>query len=241
MRGRVFDLQRCCVNDGPGLRTTVFLAGCPLRCAWCHNPEAFAGDTARWVEAEEVLDEVLADRDFFEATGGGLTVSGGEPLLQPAFVKEVLTRARAEGLHTCVQTSGAVPRDALLAIVGLADLVQFDLKHPDALTHERLTGRRNDDVLANAAFVAAHAKQVEFRVPVVPGFTDDGLEGTAAFVRGLGAHALHLLPYQRTYLDKYRRLGLGARCATVEPAAPSRLASLASRVEAAGVHAVLVC
>jgi pyruvate formate lyase activating enzyme len=239
VKGRVFDIQRCCVHDGPGLRTTVFLAGCPLRCAWCHNPEAFAGDTARWMEAHEVLVEVLADRDFFEATGGGLTVSGGEPLLQPAFVKELLSRAWAEGLHTCVQTSGAVPRDALLAVIGLADLVQFDLKHPSPLQHERLTGRRNDEVLANAAFVATHAKRVEFRVPVVPGFTDDGLEATAAFVRGLGVGELHLMPYQRTYLDKYRRLGLEARCASVEPPGPSLATALAARVEAAGVHAVI--
>lgn len=239
MRGRVFDIQRCCVHDGPGLRTTVFLAGCPLRCAWCHNPEAFAGDTARWMEPAEVMEEVLADRDFFEATGGGLTVSGGEPLLQPAFVKELLSLAKREGLHTCVQTAGAVPREALLAVIGLADLVQFDLKHPDAKQHERLTGLRNDDVLANAAFVASQARQVEFRVPVVPGFTDDGLVGAAAFVRNMGIGSLHLMPYQRTYLDKYRRLGLEARCSSVEPPGPSLLTALAAQVEGAGVRAVI--
>ncbi len=242
MKGRVFDLQRCCVHDGPGIRTTVFLAGCPLRCAWCHNPEAFAGDTARSVEAREVLDEVLEDRAFYEATGGGLTVSGGEPLLQPAFVRELLTLARAAGLHTCVQTSGAVDEAALLAVLDVVDLLQFDLKHADPDRHEALTGKRNERILSNAALAAARAKQVEFRVPIVPGLTDDAqsLERTAAFVHSLGAHALHLVPYQRTYLGKYARLGLEARCANVAPPTDAALMSHRALISRHGLDAVVV-
>ncbi len=242
MKGRVFDLQRCCVHDGPGIRTTVFLAGCPLRCAWCHNPEAFSGDTARSVEAREVLNEVLEDRAFYDATGGGLTVSGGEPLLQPAFVRELLTLARAAGLHTCVQTSGEVEEGSLLAVLDVVDLLQFDLKHADPARHEALTGKSNERIFSNAALAAARAKQMEFRVPIVPGLTDEpeSLERTATFVRGLGALSLHLVPYQRTYLGKYARLGLEARCANVAPPTDEALVAHRALLSRHGVDAVVV-
>jgi len=239
VKGRVFDVQRCCVHDGPGIRTTVFLAGCPLRCAWCHNPEAFSGQTARSVEAREVLREVLEDRAFYEATGGGLTVSGGEPLLQAPFVVELCAGARAAGLHTCLQTSGAVDEAALRAVLEVVDLVQFDLKHLDPARHLALTGRGNEGVLANAALAASGARQVEFRVPIVPGLTDaaEDLARTAAFVRGLGVGALHLVPYQRTYLGKYAQLGLLARCEQVEPPSPAAMHAHAAEVERHGLAA----
>lgn len=241
MKGRVFDVQRCSVHDGPGLRTTVFLAGCPLRCAWCHNPEAFAGETARTLEARAVLLEVLEDRAFYEVSGGGLTVSGGEPLLQPAFVRELVTLAKAEGVHTCLQTSGAVNEEALLQVLDVVDLVQFDLKHQDSARHQALTGKGNEQVLSNAALVAARAKQVEFRLPLVPGLTDtrENLERTAAFIRGLGAQTLHLVPYQRMYLEKYERLGLVARCRDVEPPSSAQVAVHLEALRRAGMCAIV--
>ncbi len=109
-RGRVFDVQRFSVHDGPGIRTTIFLVGCPLRCAWCHNPESFDAASGRWLSPEAALSEVLEDRDYYDVSGGGVTVSGGEPLLSVRFVSAFLARAEREGLHTCVQTSAAVRR-----------------------------------------------------------------------------------------------------------------------------------
>lgn len=237
--GRVFDVQRCSVHDGPGLRTTVFLAGCNLRCAWCHNPEAFAGATARAMSAQAVLAEVLKDQDFYAVSGGGLTVSGGEPLLQLPFVVELLSLARAHGLHTCVQTAGAVPRAALEAVRPLADLVQLDLKHLDSARHEALTGVGNARVLESAAWLAARPEALELRVPVVPGFTDDEdqLARLAAFLRAHGVPRVTLVPYQRSYLGKYQALGLAARCEHVAPPSPAALESLVARLAADGVAA----
>ena len=237
----VFDVQRCCAHDGPGLRTTVFLAGCPLRCAWCHNPEAFAGTTARVRTVDDVFDEVLRDAAFYAATGGGVTVSGGEPLLHPAFVRALLGSAKARGLHTCVQTSAAVTPGALDAVLGVVDLFQVDLKHPDPRRHRTLTGADNGPVLENARRLVSRGATVEFRIPLVPGFTDTAgaLEATARFLRAEGALRVTVVPYQRLYLDKYARLGLPARCAEVAPPGPDALAAAAARLRAEGVEAVL--
>lgn len=241
MKGRVFDVQRFSVHDGPGIRTTVFLAGCPLRCAWCHNPEAFAGEGARLRDVEDVLAEALRDRDYCAASGGGVTVSGGEPLLQAGFVRELLKRARAERLHTCVQTSGAVPEELVRSVEEEVDLFQFDLKHLDGQRHEALTGVGNERLVENARGLAARGACVEFRLPVVPGFTDDdaNLRALAAFLTGLGVRALQLVPYQRMYLDKYRALGLAARCAHVEPPSAAHLERVRRTLAGAGVDAAV--
>ncbi len=220
MKGRVFDVQRFCVHDGPGIRTTVFLAGCSLRCAWCHNPESFAGASARWRTPDDVLAEVLQDRDYYATSGGGLTVSGGEPLLQADFVHALLSRAKGHGLHTCVQTAGEVTRGALEAVLEVVDLFQFDLKQMNSARHLALTGAGNERILENAAWLASRGAPVDFRLPLVPGYTDDDahLASLARFLRSLGVSALQLVPYQRLYLEKYAQLGLTPRLpATLYP------------------------
>ena len=216
---RVFDVQRFSIHDGPGIRTTVFLEGCPLRCAWCQNPEAFQRDVADALTPEAVIAEVLKDRDFYAVSGGGLTVSGGEPLLHLAPVRALLEEAKRHGIDTCVQTSGAVPRAHLEAVLPLVDLFQFDLKHMSASRHRELTGAGNERILANAEFLVESAASVQFRMPLVPGVNDDA-ENLDAVARFLGAHgvsALRLVPYHRLYLDKYVALGLEPALRRVEP------------------------
>ncbi len=222
---RVFDVQRFCVHDGPGIRTTVFLEGCPLRCAWCQNPEAFGSGRAATLTPREVLVEVLKDRDYYEASGGGMTVSGGEPLLHSRAVRELLEEARAHGLHTCLQTSGAVPEASLEAVLGLVDLFQLDLKHMDSERHRQLTGAGNGRIHENAAFLLARGAQVQFRMPLLPGINDDAenLERVARFLEEHGVQALRLVPYQRLYLDKYAALGLRPPLQGIEPPSPTTL------------------
>ncbi len=241
LRARVFDVQRFCVHDGPGIRTTIFLAGCPLRCAWCHNPESFRGASGRWLSPEAALAEVLEDRDYFEISGGGVTVSGGEPLLHPAFVQALLGLARGERLHTCVQTSGAVPPSALLAVLDVVDLFQLDLKHMDPARHRALTGAGPERIHESARLLFAHGANVELRMPLVPGVNDDAenLDALAAFLHGHARTSLHLLPYQRTYLGKYEQLGLPARCADVEPPSSAAMSSVVERLARAGIRATV--
>lgn len=236
--GRVFDLQRFSVHDGPGIRSTVFLAGCPLRCAWCHNPESFVGHGAAWRSVEAVMAEVRCDRDFHRESGGGLTVSGGEPLLQPTFVVALLGAAGAEAVHRCVQTSGAVPWDALEAILDRVELIQFDLKHADDARHRALTGRGNGEILENARRLVQRGAPVEFRMPLVPGANDDAdaLAGVARVASALGVGELSVVPYQDLYLEKYRRLGLEARWSGVAPPTEAARAAAVAALQRAGLR-----
>lgn len=235
--GIVFDIKEFAVHDGPGIRTTVFLKGCPLRCAWCHNPESFSATSGRPLTAGEVMAEVLADRDYYDVSAGGMTLSGGEPLGQPRFARALLELAKREGLHTCVQTAGAVPASALLEVLGLVDLFQLDLKHMSSDRHRALTGVGTERIHRNAELLLARGARVDFRVPLVPGINDDAtnLESVADFLLAHGVSELHLVPYQRTYLGKYERLGMVARCASLEPPSPGAVHDAADRFRRRGL------
>lgn len=219
----VFDIQRFSIHDGPGIRTTVFLAGCPLRCVWCQNPESFRLDSADAMTPEAIVAEVLKDRDYYAVSGGGLTISGGEPLLRAAEARALLEEARRHGLHTCVQTSGAVPEANLAAVLDVVDLFQFDLKHMNAERHRELTGATNERILRNAAFLVEQRASVQFRMPLVPSVndSDENLGALSRFLVGLGVQTLELVPYHDLYVAKYATLGLTARLADLEPPSPS--------------------
>jgi pyruvate formate lyase activating enzyme len=257
--GLVFNIQKYSVQDGPGIRTTVFLKGCPLCCQWCHNREimflesrclacgecrdacpfgeTIAGEgplparheqctlcgacvdacptgarqmMGRSMTVDEVMDEVVKDRVFYESSGGGVTISGGEPLLQPQFLLALLGALRAAGIHSTLDTTGFGCTDHLLAAANLSDLVLYDLKAFDEDRHRKLTGVSNRSILDNLKALDLVHRNVWIRLPVVPGFNDDGteLERIADFVAGLHSIKLvNLLPFHRSGLHKYERLG----------------------------------
>jgi len=237
----VFDIQRFSIHDGPGIRTTVFLAGCPLRCAWCQNPESFRSDAADAMTPEAIVAEVLRDHAYYAVSGGGLTVSGGEPLLRAASVRALLWEAKRHGLHTCVQTSGAVPETNVAAVLGLVDLFQFDLKHMTRERHRELTGATNERILRNAAFLVERGATVQFRMPLLPGIndSDEDLRALSRFLEGLGVQTLELVPYHDLYLAKYATLGLEARLADLEPPSPSDRQRAVERLRRHGVVAAI--
>lgn len=238
---RVFDVQRFCIHDGPGIRTTVFFAGCSLRCAWCHNPEAFEARRSPARTIREILVEVLRDRPYYEVSGGGLTVSGGEPLLQVVAARVLLEEAKREGLHTCLQTSGAVPRQSLAAVLGLVDLFQLDLKHMDSARHRELTGAGTERIHENAAFLLAEGAEVQFRMPLLPGLDDDAknLAKVADFLGAHGVGALRLVPYHRLYLDKYAALGLRPSVPSLEPPSEAALQQAIRTLSRHGIAAAV--
>jgi len=229
---RVFDVQRFSIHDGPGIRTTVFLEGCSLRCAWCQNPEAFQSDVAPAMTPEAVIAEVLKDRDYYAVSGGGLTLSGGEPLLHVTSAHALLEEAKRHGLHTCVQTAGVVPRANFAAVLGLVDLFQFDLKHMDAARHRSLTGAGNERIIENAVFLIEQGAPVQFRMPVLPGINDDdaNLDRLARFLVDHRVKELSLVPYQRMYLGKYTALGLEPKLSSLAPPSPDDLSRVAARM-----------
>lgn len=222
---RVFDVQRFSVHDGPGIRTTVFLEGCPLRCAWCQNPEAFQRGAADALTPRALIAEALKDRDFYTVSDGGLTVSGGEPLLHLASVRALLEEAKRHDLHTCVQTSGAVPQSHLEAVLDLVDLFQFDLKHMSPRRHRELTGADNERILRNATFLVGQGANVQFRMPLIPGVNDDAenLDAVGRFLVEHSVKTLRLVPYHRLYVEKYEALGLGAPLPSIEPPTAAKL------------------
>jgi pyruvate formate lyase activating enzyme len=289
--GRIFNLQRCSVHDGPGIRTTVFLKGCPLSCAWCHNPEGIdeapdlmlsadrclscgactrvcpvgeggaapVGETwdrslctrcgscveacpadarelvGRHCEIDELVDELERDRVFFEASGGGVTFSGGEPLAQSEFLKKCLIECRRRGLHTAVDTCGLAPRAILLEVAEVADLVLYDLKHMDPDRHRTETGADNRIILDNLRALSETGAELWIRVPLIPGFNDDcgNLEATGAFLERLSRrHRVFVLPYHGIANGKRSRLedvGKRADVAPPEAEAVSAAAEILAR------------
>jgi pyruvate formate lyase activating enzyme len=272
--GRIFDLQRFCLQDGPGIRTTVFLKGCPLDCLWCHNPESKRPDPqlgfyptrcigcrlcasacpndaiaagnqrvrrdlcracgrcaetcpsgalrliGREARVSEVLALVLRDLPFYASSGGGVTLSGGEPLHQPEFALALLRESKATGLHTAVETCGHVAWEKLLAAAPYTDLFLYDLKVIAADKHRHFCGADNALILDNARRLAPVAANLIFRAPLVPGYNDtaEDMRLLGNFVRSLpGDPRLELLPYHRIGSGKYQALGLPYPLSRLEP------------------------
>lgn len=279
-RGCVFNIQRFSINDGPGIRTTVFLKGCPLRCLWCHNPEGISPGPelsydprkcigcGRCVEAcpehahamregshafdrslcrlcgacaeacpsealrtvgsetsvDEVMAEVICDTPFYETSGGGMTLSGGEPLAQVDFTEALLARAKVAGLHTCLDTSGQAPWSAFERVAGLVDLFLYDCKATGSDRHEELAGVTNELILENLRRLHAEGARIRLRCPLVPGVNDapEHLDGIAQLAGELDdIEGVEILPYHALATAKRERLGLppaGISASTGQPA-----------------------
>ncbi|MGN0833582.1 MAG: radical SAM protein [Kiritimatiellia bacterium] len=236
MRGRVFEIREFCLHDGPGPRTTVFLQGCPLRCAWCQNPEGQEFSGGKVMTADEVASEVLKTADFLRSSGGGVTFSGGEPLGQPDFLLAV--RARLSGLHAAVETSGFAAGDDYRRVVDRMDLVYQDVKFADAAGYRRWTGADGAPVFANLSWLVRAGRPFVVRVPLIPGVNDDARTkaGIARLVAGAcGLQRVELLPYNRLAGAKYRKLGRRYEPGFDETAQPD---ADCSEFAAAGVAAV---
>ena len=223
MNGVIFDIKRFAVHDGPGIRTTVFLKGCPLRCAWCHNPESqgFGIESltrggepvtvGRSASVDALVTEIERDTSFFDESGGGVTFSGGEPLSQPVFLGELLDRCGERDIHRAVDTSGQAPTEVVTSMAGKADLFLFDLKLCDASRHAAVTGEDTALIHANLRALCETAVPVELRIPVIPGINDSAqdIEDLGRFVQALPRRLpLRLLGYHAAAMDKYSRFGL---------------------------------
>lgn len=222
VRGRIFDIQRFSTHDGPGIRTIVFLKGCALRCRWCCNPESqsFEIETmlqngkpkvmGRDVTVEEVLREVLQDRPYYNRSGGGVTLSGGESLLQPDFAVALLKACKDNGINTAIETTGFANADVIKRFLPYLDTVLMDIKHINSDKHKEFTTQSNEKILENAKLIASNAQKLIIRVPVIPTFNDTVAEiaEIAAFAAGLpNVDEIHLLPYHNMGRDKYAGLG----------------------------------
>lgn len=268
----IFDIQPYSIHDGPGIRTTVFFKGCPLRCLWCHNPESnnvypqlmyysakcrgcgrcidlcpvqaiyLSAEskkvktdrtrctncgactnaclyraremTGKMLDVDEVFEQVMSDRMFFETSGGGITASGGEPLCVPSFIRALFEKCKREGIHTAIETCGYGSWEAVREAMLYTDLVLYDLKAMDSKLHKELTGVDNGQILENCIRIKRQLhKAMVVRIPVVPGLNDsrENLISTADFIkRELGADVpVHLLPYHSLGDSKLESLESG--------------------------------
>ena len=270
-QGIIFNIQRYTINDGPGIRTEIFMKGCPLKCRWCSNPESqraaiepgvysskcisedkcglcitacrqqallFAGGSIAGIDRSRCIgcmkcaaacpseavrawgekmsrDEVMAviekDRAFYEKSGGGVTVSGGEPLVQKEFTRSILKACREAGIHTCLESTFCTDRETAEAAAEYADLVISDIKHMDSEVHKKYTGAGNEKILANLKRLAACGHDMILRIPVIPGINDDAenIERTADYIEdniGDRLRTLQLLSFMRMGEEKCRSL-----------------------------------
>lgn len=222
-KGRIFDIQRYSIHDGNGIRTIVFLKGCVLRCRWCCNPESQEYEIqtmmvqgkpkviGKDVTVEEVLEIVEKDRPYYQRTGGGLTLSGGESLCQPAFTAALLRAAKENGIHTAMESMGYAKWETIEGILPYLDQYLLDIKHMNSQKHKEYTGKSNELMLENAKKIAESGMtELSIRVPVIPGFNDtpEEIRAIAAYTKELkNVRRLHLLPYHRLGQDKYDGLG----------------------------------
>ena len=279
VKGNIFDIQRFSIHDGPGIRTTVFMKGCPLKCAWCHNPES--GESApeiafyeskclyckacanlcplnlhtvdndnhsfrregcvrcgicsracpagalerigRVVTVSEALEVVKKDEVFYEHSGGGMTLSGGEPFFQPEFALAILNLAKRDGLHTCVETSGAVAFEVLGEAVKYTDIFLYDIKDSDSLRHKEYTGISFEPILNNLEKLDAAGASIVLRCPVIPGINDN--ETHFAYICALAGRLknvkqIDIEPYHPLGMSKAEAIGKPSRHA--DPALPPK-------------------
>lgn len=217
--GFIFNIQRFSVHDGPGIRTTVFLKGCPLRCWWCHNPEGLRFDQekdtkpgiGKYYSAKELFDEIKKDLLFYEESGGGVTFSGGEPLSQIDFLAEILDMCNSAGIHTAVDTSGYANISYFKKIKDKTDLFLFDLKLMDPVQHLQFTEVSNTDILENLDYLISNNATVNIRIPMIPEITAN-IENIIAIKDFLTAYdhkpKINLLPFHRIAEGKYDKFGL---------------------------------
>lgn len=301
--GRVFNIQRYSIHDGFGIRTLVFLKGCPLSCLWCANPESqknspelgfitakcTGGDTCegpcvntcpegavaldekgkpdidrsacnncgacaeacyygalqlvgRDMDIDEVLAEVEKDRPFYRRSGGGVTIGGGEPLMQFEFTTELLKALRNIYLHTAIETCGYAPWTKFETVLQHVDLLQIDLKHIDSDKHNALTGKGNELIIDNLKKTLSVKKpeDVIIRIPVIPGCNDsrENITQSAAFVSELGYKQIELIPYHRMGVAKYSQYGMVYPLNEVEPSTQEEIQALRDKVEDFGLKEV---
>ncbi len=209
--GRIHSWDLSTGVDGPGTRFVLFVSGCPLRCLYCANPDTWHMRDGRRATADEVMARIEQHRPFLEAAGGGVTLSGGEPLLQARFAEEVLRRCRARGLHTALDTSGVLGARAGSALLAHTNLVLLDVKSYDHAAYRRLTGGRLAPTLAFARRLERLHVPVWVRYVLVPGWTDDddAVDGLGTFLAGLGnVERVDVLPFHKLGAAKYEALGI---------------------------------
>ena len=261
MKGIIFSVKRFAIHDGPGIRVTFFMKGCPLSCWWCHNPEGISAEPASVEQIDRIgerefrknenvgklydTSDILAilgkERIFINQSKGGVTFSGGEPMLQFDFLMEALQACKENGFHTTIDTSGYATPERFRKIIPYTDLFLFDIKHLDTVKHKEYTGVPNELILSNFNLIVESGNDFMVRIPIVPGFNDDPdhLARLKNFILGEkhdNLKMINLLPYHKTGSSKYKRFKLTYKMENVEQPSSQRMKELKAFFSGSGVR-----
>lgn len=271
MRGLVLNLQRYSIHDGTGIRTIVFFKGCPLRCPWCSNPESQSFEIekgkiknlcikcktcsldvdecpsgaitqfGKYMTVEEVLTEVEKDMIFYNTSGGGVTLSGGEATAQPEFALELLKELKKLGISTALETSGQVANHNLMALSEYLDLILFDLKIMNKEKSKELLGADIDLIKGNFKALIQHNKMVIPRIPLIPGYTmdDENIGEIISFVKELGLKDIHILPFHQYGSKKYEYIGKEYKLKDIKPPTKEEVEAIKTKMEFQGLKVVI--
>lgn len=255
--GIIFDIKHYAIHDGPGIRTTVFMKGCPLGCWWCHNPESRSAAVDPFIRTEkvgekiieieevagkhmsagQVMKEIEKDRVLFEESKGGVTFSGGEPFQQFDFLEALLQQCHEAEIHTCIDTSGYTTAEQLEKSAGLTGLYLYDLKQLDDEKHRKYTGVSNKLILENLRLLDNLDQDIEIRYPLIPGMNDDesDLLRLMAFLSKLkNKYPVSILPYHKIGSHKYSRFSIDYRMEGVEEPSKEHIENIKNTIENAG-------
>ena len=252
-KGRIFDIQKFSTHDGPGIRTIVFFKGCLLRCRWCCNPESQSREIETMVKAGkpteigydttvgEILPGILHDLPYYRRSGGGLTLSGGECLLQPDFAVALLRAVKEKGVNTAIETTLSTRYEVVERLIPYVDYFLVDVKHTDTKKHAAYTGQPNERILENVRRLVSDGANVTVRVPVIPTFndTEEEIASIARFASSVGVKELHLLPYHRLGYDKYVGLGREYLMGDLKTPDAFKMEALKTAAERQGIHTVI--
>ncbi|MDR1950835.1 MAG: glycyl-radical enzyme activating protein [Bacteroidales bacterium] len=258
MTGLIFDIKRFAVHDGPGIRTTVFLKGCPLRCSWCHNPEGIEPNPCKVnkvlklngrnftkeetigyeISTEKLFAELDKERVFMDESKGGVTFSGGEPLMQPEFLMEMLKICKKNGMHTVVDTSLFAPWETVENVSKLTDLFLVDLKLMNSAEHQLHTGVPNELILENIRKLSASDVAVAVRIPMIPNITTsiENISQSISFLQTLKEKIkeIELLPFHNRANEKYKRVGMTNTFENIKSLPKNELATIEQQFMNAG-------
>jgi pyruvate formate lyase activating enzyme len=260
MKGLIFSIKRYSVHDGPGIRVTFFMKGCPLSCWWCHNPEGISSEpeaveqiervgekefrvtqqAGRYYSAKEIIEIADKEKIFITESKGGVTFSGGEPMLQTDFLLEALKLCKEAGYHTAVDTSGFSPAGNYHAIFPYTDLFLFDIKHLEDEKHILYTGVSNHLIMSNLELIMESDREVWIRVPHIPGINDDpghldALRSFLSKIKKPNLSKISLLPYHRIGASKYKKFNIPDRMNGIATPSPSRMNELKAYFEDTGI------
>ncbi len=241
VQGLIYNIQRYSLHDGPGIRTIIFLKGCPLRCKWCSNPESQkmeietmkSKEIGRIATVGEILDIASRDKVFYEGSNGGITLSGGEALMQPDFAQALVCEAKKRNIHVAIETTAFQRWNVLWKVIEKVDLILLDIKVMDSKLHKQFVGVSNELIIQNARKMAKMNKNIIVRIPIIPGHNDDwnNLANTSKFCKNVGIKKIEFLPYHPLGEGKYEKLNRKYELKGLKPPSKERLRDIALKLQ----------